>query len=179
MGYICPEYPGFFEPGHCAELSNTRNAVVHGDAYAHFTGQLKIVDSSIQRKKFWARDRHGQRKKLVARQEVLLLNSLDVLEMALIVLRDRPRRDRITMRKNRANTGIFQALYRRVGAGTDFRYNDKWDDDPNDPGLGEIVSAELAPCLVGIEGPMHLCEDLRIRHRQRRPVHLRGIYLRI
>lgn len=26
--------------------------------------------------------------------------------------------------------------------GKDFRYNDKWDEDPNDPGIGEIVSAE-------------------------------------
>jgi adenine-specific DNA-methyltransferase len=26
--------------------------------------------------------------------------------------------------------------------GTDFRYNDKWDDDPNDPDLGPIVPAE-------------------------------------
>lgn len=26
--------------------------------------------------------------------------------------------------------------------GNDWRYNDKWDDDPNDPGLGDFVSAE-------------------------------------
>lgn len=26
--------------------------------------------------------------------------------------------------------------------GNDWRYNDRWDDDPNDPGLGELVSAE-------------------------------------
>jgi adenine-specific DNA-methyltransferase len=26
--------------------------------------------------------------------------------------------------------------------GNDFRYNDKWEDDPNDPGLGDFVSAE-------------------------------------
>jgi len=26
--------------------------------------------------------------------------------------------------------------------GTDFRYNDKWDDDPNDPGLGDFVSED-------------------------------------
>lgn len=28
--------------------------------------------------------------------------------------------------------------------GQDFRYNDKWDEDPNDPGLGELVSEEEA-----------------------------------
>jgi adenine-specific DNA-methyltransferase len=28
--------------------------------------------------------------------------------------------------------------------GQDFRYNDKWDDDPNDPGLGELVSEDEA-----------------------------------
>lgn len=28
------------------------------------------------------------------------------------------------------------------GTGKDFRYNDKWEEDPNDPGLGEFVSAE-------------------------------------
>jgi adenine-specific DNA-methyltransferase len=26
--------------------------------------------------------------------------------------------------------------------GNDFRYNDRWDDDPNDPGMGEFVSAD-------------------------------------
>jgi adenine-specific DNA-methyltransferase len=26
--------------------------------------------------------------------------------------------------------------------GTDFRYNDKWEEDPNDPGMGELVSAD-------------------------------------
>ena len=26
--------------------------------------------------------------------------------------------------------------------GNDFRYNDRWDDDPNDPGIGEFVSGE-------------------------------------
>ena len=26
--------------------------------------------------------------------------------------------------------------------GNDFRYNDKWEDDPNDPGLGDFVSAD-------------------------------------
>ena len=26
--------------------------------------------------------------------------------------------------------------------GSDFRYNDRWDDDPNDPGMGEFVSGE-------------------------------------
>lgn len=26
--------------------------------------------------------------------------------------------------------------------GNDFRYNDKWDEDPNDPGLGDLVSAD-------------------------------------
>ena len=26
--------------------------------------------------------------------------------------------------------------------GNDFRYNDRWDDDPNDPGMGELVSGE-------------------------------------
>lgn len=26
--------------------------------------------------------------------------------------------------------------------GNDFRYNDKWDDDPNDPGVGELVAAD-------------------------------------
>lgn len=26
--------------------------------------------------------------------------------------------------------------------GKDFRYNDRWDEDPNDPNPGEIVSAE-------------------------------------
>lgn len=28
--------------------------------------------------------------------------------------------------------------------GNDFRYNDRWDDDPNDPGLGELVSEDDA-----------------------------------
>ena len=28
------------------------------------------------------------------------------------------------------------------GTGRDFRYNDKWEDDPNDPGLGEFVSPD-------------------------------------
>lgn len=28
------------------------------------------------------------------------------------------------------------------GTGRDFRYNDKWEDDPNDPGLGEFVSSD-------------------------------------
>jgi len=26
--------------------------------------------------------------------------------------------------------------------GNDFRYNDKWDDDPNDPGMGEFVTSD-------------------------------------
>lgn len=30
--------------------------------------------------------------------------------------------------------------------GEDFRYNDKWDKDPNDPDLGELQAGSLSCC---------------------------------
>ena len=46
-----------------------------------------------------------------------------------------------TLYKERGNVDLI-LTDPPYNTGKDFRYNDKWDEDPNDPGLGEIVSAD-------------------------------------
>lgn len=49
----------------------------------------------------------------------------------------------VTLYRERGNVDLIVADP-PYNTGNDFRYNDKWDEDPNDPGLGEFVSADDA-----------------------------------